>query len=469
MRRARSRTLARALALMCASACLASIVDASAYGSRATRNQRRAQREDAGAHFRAYTWGIGGERVGRPSDPSKLPPARVELEESVGEIVAVAASGHTAVVNERGELYTAGRNSSAGGGGHGSPPIDDSGQIGRGGDPGALERVRGDLVGEVVTSVGCGRYHTVVSTGSGRVYAFGLNDVGQLGTHGIMGEGPKRDVICDSGGRCEGIDQIKDALAEVGEKCIGGPACRMGEPARVKFENENVQIKSVVAGRYSSAAITKDGDVFVWGLNSCGDVSGHRDELVSHPRDSAKPRRVNIKNVVSIDIGYTNMIFRTSRGAVYTCDTGFTGYTAVAVKAKVAIVQHDFANEYKAIDVAAGRCHYAVATEAGTVFTWGCQALGREGDKMKPQPVGGDLASRSVETVAAGEYFTLVTTDSGEIYGWGADANGQLGVQADSSNTFHSPVQVNVGPKVGTALAVAAGYQHSVAILQQKE
>jgi alpha-tubulin suppressor-like RCC1 family protein len=88
---------------------------------------------------------------------------------------------------------------------------------------------------------------------------------------------------------------------------------------------------------------------------------------------------------------------------------------------------------------------------------------------MKPQPVGGDLASRSVETVAAGEYFTLVTTDSGEIYGWGSDANGQLGVQADSSNTFHSPVQVNVGPKVGTALAVAAGYQHSVAIVQQKE
>jgi len=464
------RSPSRALTLICACAFLASTVDASAYGSRATRNQRRGRAEDAGAHFRAYTWGIGGERVGRPSDPSKLPPARVELDESVGEIVAIAASGHTAVVNERGELYTAGRNSSAGGGGHGSPPINDSGQIGRGGDPGAMERVRGDLLGEVVTSVGCGRYHTVVSTESGRVYSFGLNDVGQLGTHGIMGEGSKRDVICDSGGRCEGIGEIKDTLAEVGEKCIGGPACRMGVPARVKFESENVQIKSVVAGRYCSAAITKDGDVFVWGLNSCGDVSGHRDELISHPSDAAKPRRVNVKDVVSIDTGYTNMIFRTSRGAVYTCDTGFTGYASVDVKANVAIVRHnEFANEYKAIDVAAGRCHYAVATEAGTVFTWGCQALGREGDRTKPEPVGGDLASRSVETVAAGEYFTLVTTDSGDIYGWGSGGNGQLGVQADSSNMFHSPVQVNVGPKVGTALAVAAGYQHSVAIVRQRE
>ena len=108
MRRARSRTLARALALMCASACLASIVDASAYGSRATRNQRRAQREDAGAHFRAYTWGIGGARVGRPSDPSTLPSARAVFEESVGEIVADDASGPTDGDYERGELYTGG-------------------------------------------------------------------------------------------------------------------------------------------------------------------------------------------------------------------------------------------------------------------------------------------------------------------------------------------------------------------------
>ena len=61
---------------------------------------------------------------------------------------------------------------------------------------------------------------------------------------------------------------------------------------------------------------------------------------------------------------------------------------------EIAIVQHDFANEYKAIDVAAGRCHYAVATEAGTVFTWGCQALGREGDKMKAPTIVADLASK---------------------------------------------------------------------------
>ena len=107
-------------------------------------------------------------------------------------------------------MYTAGRNSSAGGGGHGSPPIDDSGQIGRGGDPGALERVRGDLMGEEVTKRRVRCLSPVASeTAEADVRPFGLNDVGQLRTHGVMGEGPKRDVICDSGGRCEGMDQIK--------------------------------------------------------------------------------------------------------------------------------------------------------------------------------------------------------------------------------------------------------------------
>ena len=55
--------------------------------------------------------------------------------------VAAAASGHSALVTDAGALYTAGRNDSAGGGGHGSPPVKDAGQLGRGG--------RGDAFGRV--------------------------------------------------------------------------------------------------------------------------------------------------------------------------------------------------------------------------------------------------------------------------------------------------------------------------------
>ena len=76
-----------------------------------------------------YTWGIGGARVGRPSDPSPTPPGRAEGDTAgdgdfdpltAESAVVAAASGHSALVTDAGALYTAGRNDSAGGGGHGS-------------------------------------------------------------------------------------------------------------------------------------------------------------------------------------------------------------------------------------------------------------------------------------------------------------------------------------------------------------
>ena len=110
MRRATSTASARLLVLtFFAIASSVAVAAAASYETRSTRAPRRASSssQSAAPRFRAYTWGIGGERVGRPSNPSSLPPARVELDESAGDVVAIAASGHTAVVVERGWLYTA--------------------------------------------------------------------------------------------------------------------------------------------------------------------------------------------------------------------------------------------------------------------------------------------------------------------------------------------------------------------------
>ena len=66
-----------------------------------------------------------------------------------------------------------------------------------------------------------------------------------------------------------------------------------------------------------------------------------------------------------------------------------------------------------------------------------------------------------------GDGEPLVATVDGEVYGMGAAGNGQLGVQASNSG-HNSPIRVNVGDAVGT-LAVAAGYQHSVAIVRSSD
>lgn len=57
----------------------------------------------------------------------------------------------------QGDVWTMGHNDSRGGGGHGSKPLDASGQLGRDGDrqPG---RVKGALLGKTVVQVRLSRY-----------------------------------------------------------------------------------------------------------------------------------------------------------------------------------------------------------------------------------------------------------------------------------------------------------------------
>ena len=276
-----------------------------------------------------FTWGIGGDRVGRPSDSSATPPKSIEGIPENASVTWAAASGHTALVLDTGRVYTAGRNDSAGGGGHGSPPVADAGQLGRGGATDAFRPVRvrrdppepessarsGDRSGDddevFATQVACGRYHTVVLDESGDVYTFGLNDRGQLGRAGVFGDpDAERACGCDSGGKCacaEGADADADdrddesrsesnvfgfgsserlskkktssKKKKKGDSCFGGWACRDGIARRVDLgidpdSKKPRKASFVAAGRYSTAVIDVAGNAYVWGLNACGWARG---------------------------------------------------------------------------------------------------------------------------------------------------------------------------------------------------
>lgn len=94
--------------------------------------------------------------------------------------VALAAGGHTLGVSAEGDVWVWGRNSSDGGGGHGSAPVPDAGQLGHAveGRPGAA--LRADDAGGAASAVASGRYHSAAAAG-GKAWTWGLNDQGQLG------------------------------------------------------------------------------------------------------------------------------------------------------------------------------------------------------------------------------------------------------------------------------------------------
>jgi len=99
--------------------------------------------------------------------------------------------------------------------------------------------------------------------------------------------------------------------------------------------------------------------------------------------------------------------------------------------------------------IAAGKHHTAMATDTGSVWTWGQGKFGTLGaprrceDKRVPQSVPAALlgAERAV-MVACGHSHTAALTEAGVLFTWGLNTNGQLGLNLTSVfPTFVPPMR----------------------------
>ena len=113
-------------------------------------------------------WNASGQ-CGNGSKEDVSSPQAVSKLKGLQVAHAAAGGGHTAVVTSAGELMTFGAGS--------------CGQLGLGstGDSLVPARVEGVLRGVCVAAVACGEEFTVAISAERCVYAFGLNNVGQLG------------------------------------------------------------------------------------------------------------------------------------------------------------------------------------------------------------------------------------------------------------------------------------------------
>lgn len=115
--------------------------------------------------------------------------------------------------------------------------------------------------------------------------------------------------------------------------------------------------------------------------------------------------------------------------------------------------------------LAAGGGHSLEIRADGTLHGWGANASGQLGDgstMTRPTPVPVSLpAGVSALSVAAGGVHSLVLGSDGELYAWGDNSHGQIGDGSTVQRT--TPVQVSL-PAGVSALAIAAGYVHSLAI-----
>ncbi|EDL97616.1 rCG42876 [Rattus norvegicus] len=193
---------------------------------------------------------------------------------------------------------------------------------------------------EKVKLAACGRNHTLVSTDTGGVYAAGGNNEGQLG----LGDTDDRDTFHQIG-----------------------------------FFTPSDIIKQLSAGANTSAALTEDGKLFMWGDNSEGQIG------LKNKSNVCIPHEVTVGKPISwISCGYYHSAFVTKK-VVYAFGLGQFGQLGLGTflfeTSEPKII--DRIKDQKISHISCGENHTALMTDIGLMYTFGDGRHGKLGLGME--------------------------------------------------------------------------------------
>lgn len=269
---------------------------------------------------------------------------------------------------------------------------------------------------------------TVALTRKGEVFAWGGNQYGQLGDGTTSMRWKPTKVALPKGVRvaaiATGADHVVAATTSGGVLTWGrnhrgqignGSTTDLLTPVAVRNGLKG-HVTAVAAGNGISAAVTRNGDLYLWGRNTFGQL-----------------------------------------GSGVTRDPGGSAVSQTRpAKAKLP-------KGADAIAVDAGNRHVAVALRDGRLVIFGLDAAG--------QPTEGTIRLKSAwgrpVKLAAGEDFTLILTSRRVLLALGANASGQLGV-GDYNNRLQ-PAAVRIPHGSGHVLDFIAGARGGAALTSTGE
>ncbi|CAK9057059.1 E3 ubiquitin-protein ligase HERC2 (HECT domain and RCC1-like domain-containing protein 2) (HECT-type E3 ubiquitin transferase HERC2) [Durusdinium trenchii] len=306
---------------------------------------------------RVYTYGSNkSNQLGRDDDPNA--PGLVEGLENVRQVALGAF--HSACVLEDGSLYTWGW---GGGFFHGVGALGLGDQDTRT-SPSCVELFRKE--GMKIKMVTCGAQHTVVLTEDGHLYATGKGDFGRLG-RGDTSDEVDFHVI-------DYFDHTDDSIL------------KPGEPAR---------ICKIGAGENFTAAMSEQGELWVWGRNDYGQLGLGEEAMGDMYSAERFPRMVRSLPQEGVEV----------------------------------------------VDFACGEHHVIALSAEGHLYEWGDRSWLEPHRVLPPQVEDEDF--HSIVKVAAGDKFSLALTASGKLYVWGSKISGCLALGPESPKNIVEPTPVS--------------------------
>jgi prepilin-type N-terminal cleavage/methylation domain-containing protein len=227
-------------------------------------------------------------------------------------------------------------------------------------------------------------------------------------------------------------------------------------------------------GYYSSCAVTDDAALWCWG------ESDNYQTAYNSTTDRTTPTRAWIRNVAEPTLlagleprsiasgdGFSCMV--ATDGDLWCWGANADGRTGLDTSVGVTLEPTRVEGISDLIEVAAGGRHACALDEAGVIYCWGLNQLGRTGRGISSTSTTLTLTPTAVTmpaeatfvSLSAGEAHTCAVTDTGEVYCWGSRSNGQVGTGVVATSGQTTPALVS---GLAAVVEVAAGATHTCAL-----
>ncbi|NOZ26059.1 MAG: RCC1 repeat-containing protein [Nitrospirae bacterium] len=322
------------------------------------------------------------------------------------------------------------------------------------------------------TAVTAGGFHSIALEADGTVWAWGYNELGQLGsadgsaysavpvqvndlseiTSVAAGYGHTLALKADGTVWAWGRNASGELGSITTESCQPGVYACSTTPVAVSGLSDVISIGAGGVWKQGySIALKSDGTVWVWGGNIFGQLangtSGYGVFNIPEQVDT-------LTDITAIAAGGSHVLALKADGTVWAWGSNERGQLGVETTetctyhypCSTTPVQVSGLTDVSAI--AAGYDHSVALKSDGTVWTWG--------DYSTLTHVSG---LTDIISVAAGKSHSMALKGDGTVWAWGGNNSGELG---DGTNTDSAtPVQVF---SLTDVIAVTAGGGHSIAL-----
>ena len=345
---------------------------------------------------------------------SAIASAAYTLTAPLGPGSVTAGGTHTVIATPDGRVFVWGNNTSA--------------QLGMG--TCCTDRVTPQLLHSItgVTAVAGGLAHTLARTFDGKVYGWGLNTNGRLGTGDTTASSKPiylsnlSNVVAVAAGDIHSLALTSDGRVFG----WGGNAARqlgLGHTTDQWLPIEIPGLSNIVAiaaGNHQSFAIASTGQLYGWGSNGSLRLS-----LPSTVAFQATPALLSLVDVAAIAPGFDRAIAMTTNGYVYAWGAG-TGQQPTKIEG------------LHAVAITAGDSHSGAIRSDGALVAWGANSQGQVGNgSTQYVTVPAVLAGLSgVAAFSFGDAHSVAVTPTGQVFTWGSALDGRLGNNSTTPNVL---------------------------------